>query len=178
MTTANKLTILRMILTPLMFLALVIPGVAGGVICAVLFAVIALTDMLDGYIARHYDQVTELGKFLDPLADKALNIVALLILIELGRCPSWAVAVIVLREFIVTAMRSSLKGSGKKKDVAANIYGKLKTLLQDVMIVVMFIEKPLFDSLMVGYILLVPVVAITVFSGVIYALDYLPKKDV
>ena len=105
MTTANKLTLLRMALIPV-FLGVLYAGFPGSrYVALAIFIIASLTDMLDGYIARHYNQITNFGKFMDPLADKVLVMAAMCYFVEVGRMPGWALAIVLLREFAVSGMR-------------------------------------------------------------------------
>jgi len=131
----NKLTVLRMVLIPFMmffYLASFIPHGIGKVVALVIFVVAALTDLLDGKIARKYNLVTNLGKFLDPIADKILTAAALFMLMADGTIPApWGVVVvsiIIAREFMVSALRLIAASQGTV--LAADIWGKAKTMVQ------------------------------------------------
>ena len=105
MTTANKLTILRVVMIPA-FLAVVYAGFPGSTYVALAIYIVAcLSDWLDGSIARHYNQVSDFGKFMDPLADKCLVVAALCWFVENGQMAGWVLAVVLLREFAVSGMR-------------------------------------------------------------------------
>ena len=146
MNLANKLTIFRIILVPIILIIpyLGIQGTLWGVpltyiIIDAIFILASLTDKLDGYIARSKNQITTFGKFLDPIADKILVIVAMLILVEDGRLPAWIPAIVVIREFIVSGYRLvAVEKNGKV--IAASIWGKLKTATQMLGIVFAFID--------------------------------------
>ena len=105
MTTANKITLFRVVMIPVfvVLMYLQFPGHQWAALAVFLIA--SLSDMVDGYIARHYNQVTDFGKFMDPLADKILVLSAMLLLVEYGRFPAWAVIIVVTREFAVTGLR-------------------------------------------------------------------------
>ena len=128
----NKLTCLRMLLVPV-FVAVFLNGynVAAGII----FIAASLTDMLDGYIARKYNMITVFGKFMDPLADKLLVCSALICLVDMDRIPSWVVIVIIAREFIISGFR--LVAAQKGIVIAAGWSGKIKTVVQMVMVIVL-----------------------------------------
>lgn len=128
MNTANKVTIARMILIPIFFVVLMSGMPYADVIAMVIFAVAALTDGIDGHIARKYNQITDFGKFLDPLADKLLIATALIAFVELGRMPAWMAVIIIAREFIVTGLRSIAAAKGVV--IAAIMTGKVKTCIQ------------------------------------------------
>ena len=125
MTTANKITIFRVILIPV-FLVLMYLRFPGHMYWAFgVFVLASLSDFVDGYIARHYNQVTDFGKFMDPLADKILVTAALVYFIPLGLAPAWVVILILAREFLVTSLR--LIAAGKGIVIAADKWGKYKT---------------------------------------------------
>ena len=139
MNTPNKLTILRVIMIPFfVFFMLADMGNAGKYTALVLFIVASLTDTLDGYLARKYNQVTNFGKFMDPLADKLLVCSALICLMDIGKLPSWAVIVIISREFIISGFR--LVASDNGIVIAASWWGKSKTISQMVMIILMIAD--------------------------------------
>lgn len=151
MNLANKLTVFRMILVPIMMLVPIIDALVGipgeflGVetafwIMNAIFIIASITDKLDGYIARSRNQVTTFGKFLDPLADKILVISALIILVEYARIPSWIPIIVLAREFIVSGYRLIAVEKGGKV-VAASIWGKLKTVTQMLAIICTFVDK-------------------------------------
>ena len=130
----NKLTTFRVILIPFFVFFLLAPYFEGygNYIALVIFIVASLTDFLDGKIARKYNLVTNFGKFMDPLADKLLVCSALICLIALDRIPAWIVIVIIAREFIISGFR--LIAAEKGVVIAAGIWGKLKTVVQMVMV--------------------------------------------
>lgn len=134
----NKLTVLRMILVPFFVALLLIPGIPHHYLLAgLLFGVAALTDHYDGKLARKNNQITTFGKFLDPLADKILVISALVCFVQLGLVPTWCVLLIIAREFMVTSIRLVAVESGKV--IAANNWGKAKTVSQIIAISVIFL---------------------------------------
>ena len=191
----NKLTILRIIMTPV-FLLLAVPlpinlpdaGQFGGLaraldlyngfvmsssgkyLAGVVFLLAFLTDALDGYIARKYNMITEFGKFLDPIADKLLVAAALIALVERGDVSSWAAVVIISREFIITGFRL-VAASGTGLVIAAGTMGKLKTVAQFIALAL-----ALFDNLPLSLVSNIPfsdifmfvAVALTVASGAQY----------
>ena len=128
MTSASKITILRVLLVPFYMAAMYMTRGETGVwmwIALGIFIVASLTDFVDGYIARHYNQVTDFGKFLDPLADKLLTIAAMCIYCEWGVFPAWALMIVLTREFAVTGLR--LVAVQKGNVIAAGWSGKVKT---------------------------------------------------
>ena len=136
MNLANKLTIFRMILVPIM---VIIPflGINSEIlgipltyiIIDMIFIIASITDKLDGYIARSRNQVTTFGKFLDPIADKILVLAAMIMLVEFGKLPAWIPVIVLAREFIVSGYRLIAVEKGGKV-VAASVWGKLKTVTQ------------------------------------------------
>lgn len=122
MTTASKITLVRVVLIPV-YMILMLTGRAIPALVA--FIVASLTDFVDGYVARHYHQVSDFGKFLDPLADKLLVIAAMVIFVQWGRMPGWALMVVLTREFSVTGLRLVAVGGGRV--IAAGWSGKIKT---------------------------------------------------
>ena len=162
MTTANKLTILRVIMIPA-FLAVVYAGFTGSTYVALaIFIVASLTDWLDGYIARHYHQVSDFGKFMDPLADKCLVVAALCWFVENGQMAGWVLAVVLLREFAVSGMR--LVAVEKGRVIAAGWSGKVKTASTMVCICLMLFGIPGWAERVCEVIILVT----TIYSGVEY----------
>ena len=154
MNLANKLTIFRIILV---FIILIIPffNIQGDIlgipitffIIDVIFIIASITDKLDGYIARSRNQITTFGKFLDPIADKILVIISMMLLIEFGKIPSWIPAIIIMREFIVSGYRL-IAVEKKGKVIAASVWGKLKTVIQMIAIMLAFIDKNPFGAIL------------------------------
>lgn len=165
----NKLTMLRIIMVPFMVVFLLVPGLRqynGDLIALIIFIAASLTDMLDGYIARKYDLITDFGKFMDPLADKLLVCSAMICLIERDMLNAWVVIVLISREFIISGIR--LIAAEKGVVVAANIFGKLKTVVQ--MLMIIYLMGGFFggkDSVG-GQILIYASVVLAVVSLVIY----------
>lgn len=149
LTPANVVTMIRICLVPVFVVALIGPwpdamGLAflnpwKAWIAAIIFVVISCTDWLDGCLARSRGEVTDFGKFMDPLADKVLVVAALLVLIELGSLPSWPVLIIVAREFIVSGVR--MVAASKGEVIAASWYGKFKTVFQMIAIVLFVVKE-------------------------------------
>ncbi len=183
MNLANKLTLFRVILVPFFIAALMLPYIPfGNTFALVIFALASITDMLDGKVARKYNMITDLGKFLDPLADKVLVAAALICFTELGFAPAWAVWLIMAREFMVSGIRLVAAGSKQKIVIAANIWGKLKTASTMVAICIILILHILADDFAVidaGFpiqlitdVLVYICTFLTVLSGIIYLYDY------
>ena len=128
MNLANKLTLSRIIIIPLFVVFMLVRTIPLGNLWAlIVFAVASFTDWLDGYIARKYNMVTALGKFLDPLADKVLVASALICFAGINWIPTWTVVVIIAREFIVTGFRLAVVEKNQNAVIAADIWGKIKT---------------------------------------------------
>ena len=128
MTTASKITLIRVLLIPAYLVTMYLSGGQAGLwmyVSLAIFIVASLTDFVDGYIARHYNQVTDFGKFLDPLADKLLVIAAMSIYCEWGVFPAWALMIVLTREFAVTGLR--LIAVQKGSVIAAGWSGKVMT---------------------------------------------------
>jgi CDP-diacylglycerol--glycerol-3-phosphate 3-phosphatidyltransferase len=159
----NVLTLLRIVAVPVLVVALLDETQNGDVIAAIVFALAALTDGLDGYIARRRRQVTTFGKLMDPLADKLLVIAALVSLVSLDRLAAWIAMVIIARELAVTGLRSVAAERGVV--IAASWLGKLKTALQvaAVFALIAFDPAPAWVD-----VLLYVAVAVTVVSGADY----------
>ena len=169
MNTANKLTLLRVLLIPVFLVVLYLPFPFHMVYALAIFILASVTDFIDGYVARHYNQITDFGKFMDPLADKMLVMAALLWFVEVGRLPAWALLIVVVREFAVTGLRLIAVERGRV--IAAAWSGKIKTASTMVCICLMLVfQAPVLDGACTGLIL-----ATTVYSGIEY---FVKNKDV
>ncbi|MCR3758560.1 CDP-diacylglycerol--glycerol-3-phosphate 3-phosphatidyltransferase [Clostridium felsineum] len=134
MNLANKLTLLRIFLVPVFLIFIVVRQIPyGRSIATAIFIIAAITDKLDGYIARSRNQITKFGKIMDPLADKLLVSSALIALVEFHVIPAWIAIVIIAREFAVTGLRSVAAGEGIV--IAASWWGKIKTFIQIITII-------------------------------------------
>ncbi|WP_346912868.1 CDP-diacylglycerol--glycerol-3-phosphate 3-phosphatidyltransferase [Clostridium sp.] len=133
MNLANKLTVLRIILVPIFLICAMVDTTTANIIALSIFIVASVTDKLDGYIARSRNQITNFGKFMDPLADKLLVTCALILLVEKGIIAAWVVVVIIAREFIVSGLRTLAASQGVV--IAASNWGKLKTAIQMIAII-------------------------------------------
>ena len=144
MNTPNKLTVARMIIVPFLvvFLLSGLGGDANRYISLILFVVASITDWFDGHLARKNNLVTNFGKFMDPLADKLLVCSAMICMIELNRLPAWVVIIIIGREFIISGFRLIAAENGIV--IAANYWGKFKTVSQMIMIILLILH---FDTL-------------------------------
>ncbi len=141
LTLATKITLLRVLLIPLVVLLLYFESPTNCVLAALAFCLAGVTDWADGYVARRNLMVTNMGKFLDPLADKMLVSAVLVMLVRLGWAPAWVVIVIVCRELVVTGLRAVAMDEGVV--MAADRYGKIKTCLQMAAILPLTIHYPL-----------------------------------
>lgn len=176
----NKITVSRVLLIPVFMVFMLIDFKMGTITIAgtemmkehliggLIFIIASITDWLDGYIARKNNLVTNMGKFLDPLADKLLVSAALIILVELGIAPSWIVIIIISREFAVTGLRLILAGGGEV--VAANQLGKIKTTAQILAITSLLLNNIFFESIGIpfGDIMLYIALFFTIWSGFDY----------
>jgi CDP-diacylglycerol---glycerol-3-phosphate 3-phosphatidyltransferase len=159
----NVLTVLRIMLVPVLVVALLGNTPEGDVLAAVVFAFASLTDLVDGYIARARGSVSTFGKLMDPLADKLLIVAALVSLVSLHRLPAWVAMVIITREIAVTVLRMGAMQSGVV--IAASMFGKVKTCLQiaAIMALIAVSARPLWVDLLVY-----AAVVVTVLSGLDY----------
>lgn len=164
----NCITLIRIGMTPVLVVMLMSPGRGMSLAAALIFAVVCATDWLDGYLARRMGIITNLGKFLDPLADKLLITAAFIMLIPLGRVPAWAVAFMIGREIAVTGLRAIAVDTGVV--IAASSLGKLKTVSQIVCLVPLIVHYPWFgfDFQYAGELLLYVAFALTMWSGLDY----------
>ena len=168
----NQLTISRIALVPVMVALLMYPGPWTCFFAGLLFAVAGFTDLIDGYLARKENQITSLGKFLDPLADKILVSSMLIMLVQNGWGPGWVAIVIICRDVMVTGLRAIASDEGVV--IAADNYGKLKTVVQLVAIEPLLLHYPLLGLPMhaIGIFLLYIALVLTVFSGGNYFLNF------
>ena len=159
-TTANKITLVRVALIPL-FLFLAYRGLRWPAL--IVFIIASLSDLLDGYIARHYHQVTNFGKFMDPLADKMLVLAAMCFFVEKGQMPGWVMALVLFREFAVSGLR--LVAAEQNRVIAAAWSGKVKTTCTMVGLCFMMVfGKHEAMNIFVSFVIL----ATTVYSGIEY----------
>jgi CDP-diacylglycerol--glycerol-3-phosphate 3-phosphatidyltransferase len=170
---SNKLTLFRIGAIPIIaFLLLFLPDRWPSFVAAFIFLLAAISDGLDGYLARRGNMVSTMGKLLDPLADKLLVCTALIMLIPLGRVSAWIVAVIIGREMVVTTLRGVSAAGGVV--IAANWSGKLKTFTQLVATNLLILHYSYFslDIHLIGTILIWIALALTVWSGIDFLLRY------
>ena len=186
----NKLTLFRIILVPIMVVISFfnIPGSFLGIsttmwILEIIFIIASITDKLDGHLARKNNQITNFGKFLDPIADKILVVATMIMFVEFGKLPAWIPIIVIFREFAVSGYRLiAVQSQGKV--VAANIWGKTKTVTQMIAIILMFLDNNAYGELFKGgltgfafamnlattLIMTISVIA-TIFSGYEYLKD-------
>ena len=181
--TPNKLTIFRILLVPLMVFFLVVEAISSRFLLALcVFIVASITDHLDGKLARKNNQVTDFGKFLDPLADKMLAMSTLICFVELRLVSAVPVIVILLREFIVTSLRLVAISAGKV--IAANMWGKIKTATQIASIIVILLSQCVTQSnllnprvvhtiYLLNEVFIWLAVAASVYSGYVYVKENL-----
>ena len=164
MNTANKLTMLRVVMIPAFMLVLYMGFPGANYVALVIFALASITDWLDGYIARRYNQTTDFGKFMDPLADKCLVTAAMLWFVEVGQMPAWALLTVIVREFAISGLRMNAATSGRV--IAAGWSGKVKTASTMVCIILMLLPIPA----MVNTLCVAIIVLTTIYSGVEYVM--------
>lgn len=166
MTTASKITLVRIFLIPVYMVLLLLSKTCGDWlrwVAVAVFVLASVSDFVDGYIARHYNQVSDFGKFLDPLADKLLVTACMMILVGWGRMPSWLVFIVIAREFAISGLRMVAANNGTV--IAAGWSGKIKTASTMVGLIAMMVvvNVPVLDTVVNVVILLT-----TVYSGVEY----------
>ena len=183
----NKLTVFRMFMVPVFLFLFCVPlpfsDTALRIIIAAVFAVVSLTDMIDGKIARKYNMITDFGKFMDPLADKFLVISACLGIIVkfdyLRPVFVWAAAIVIFREFAVTSLRM-VAANKAGLVIAAAWLGKVKTTTQMICIICVFLEpvilpfKPFTEWHILSYVTTAVMVVMTLWSGIDYLIAYKP----
>ncbi len=174
MTISNKLTIFRILLVPVFVICLLSLNNTAVFVSCLVFIVASLTDTLDGYLARKRNEVTDFGKFADPIADKILVISAYVCLIQTGHILAWGVIIILFREFAVSGLR--MAAASKNVVIAADKSGKIKTVLQMISIVMMILGVcGLFDISIwkyTTYILYYISVLLTLVSGISYIIKH------
>ncbi|SKA76577.1 CDP-diacylglycerol--glycerol-3-phosphate 3-phosphatidyltransferase [Clostridium sp. USBA 49] len=176
MNLANKLTIIRIFLVPVFLIFIAVKEIPyGTIIATAVFILAALTDKLDGYIARSRNQITRFGKFMDPLADKLLVTAALISLVEFKIIPTWIAMVIIAREFAVTGLRSIAASEGIV--IAASWWGKIKTFTQIIAIILSLINLTYSNTFFIIFskIVMYVAVVITILSGIDY---FIKNKEV
>lgn len=168
----NKITLARVLLVPIFIIMFYVDIPNNQLYAGIIFVVAALTDMLDGYIARRDNLVTTFGKFIDPLADKLLVSAALILLVETSTIPAWVVIIIIAREFTITGFRIIAASEGVT--IAASSLGKFKTITQLIAIVLLLFDNIFFNkfNIPMDQIFLYISLIFTVLSGY----DYIHKN--
>ncbi|WP_019226994.1 CDP-diacylglycerol--glycerol-3-phosphate 3-phosphatidyltransferase [Sedimentibacter sp. B4] len=164
----NKLTVLRVLAIPLFLFFLYVTKGVFRFLPLIIFIAAAVTDAIDGYIARRDNLVTDFGKFMDPLADKLLTASAFIAFVEMGYMSAWVVVLIISREFLVSGFRTLAASKGVT--IAANPWGKIKTVFQMILIVVVLFNYTGYFAFTNGWVnpLVAVVVLLTVTSGATY----------
>ncbi|MES9862219.1 MAG: CDP-diacylglycerol--glycerol-3-phosphate 3-phosphatidyltransferase [Candidatus Thiodiazotropha sp. LLP2] len=168
----NILTLLRIVLIPVFVLLFYLPVEWARLSCAFVFSIAAVTDWLDGYLARRWGQVSPLGAFLDPVADKLMVAVSLLLLVQAEPTPALAIpaAVIIGREITISALREWMAELGARAMVAVSLIGKFKTAVQMVAILLLIFNQPLWGIPIytVGFVLIYVAAILTLWSMGLY----------
>ncbi len=174
MTAANWITLSRIMLIPLFMVSMSSAWPYSSIIALTIFIIASLTDGIDGYVARKFNQVTTFGKFMDPLADKLLVAAAIIYFVQDGKMAAWAAIIIITREFVVTSLRMVAAAEGVV--IAAGMSGKIKTTVQIACIV--FLLTPLYSATIAssqvtwGNVVVWIMVAVTVWSGIDYLVSH------
>lgn len=174
----NYLTCFRIFVVPGVVVCLLFPGRMMSLLAAVLFVLAGITDLLDGILARRYGNITNLGKLLDPLADKLLVVSTLIMLAGMGRAPAWIIVIIVARELLITGLRAiALERS--RSVIAASWPGKYKMVFQMVAITSLLIHYPFlwFDFHVIGIYFLWAALVMTVWSGTDYLYKFIAAEE-
>ncbi len=168
----NSITLARISVVPFLFFLLAAPGPFWSLALAALFVVAAVTDFADGFVARRYNMITTMGKFLDPLADKLIVNSAMILMIPIGRIDAWIVVIIIMRDLIVDGIRSIASAEGIY--IQASIIGKQKTVAQLIAVTALMIHYPFLglDAHFVGTIVLYVAFLLTIYSGVDYFIKF------
>ncbi len=169
---ANKITLLRVLAIIPVLVLLAFPSPLFCFLATLFFVLASLSDILDGYIARRFGTITNFGKFLDPLADKLLICSVFIMLVALSWLPAWTAIVVIIRELAVTGLRAVAADEGIV--IAADRYGKLKTIFQMLALIPLMLHYPVFgiNINILGYILLAIALALTVYSGYRYFINF------
>lgn len=172
MTIPNLLTVLRLLLVPIIVIVYYLPVEWAHLVAALIFALAALTDWLDGYLARNLKQMTKFGAFLDPVADKLMVAVVLVLIVGELRLPFLAIpaAIIVGREIVVSALREWMAEIGKRTSIAVGMIAKIKTMVQMAALIILLLYRPSSGLVLqvLGSVLLYVAAALTLWSMIIY----------
>ena len=167
----NLITVLRVLLIPIFILLFYLPYHWSYMAASSVFAFAAATDWLDGYLARRLEQSTPFGAFLDPVADKLMVAISLLLLVSIHHDSAWfvaAAAIIVGREIVISALREWMAELGQRASVAVSFIGKIKTTLQMISILLLLMDRQEWYLMEIGYLALAGAAALTLWSMVIY----------
>ncbi len=179
LTIPNLLTLLRILLIPVYVIFFYLPVVWSNEACALIFTLAALTDWLDGFLARRLGQYSPFGAFLDPVADKLMVTVALVLLVEADPTPALAIPAVIIigREITISALREWMAELGARAQVAVSVIGKMKTTAQMTAIVLLIYRDPVWglDVYIIGYVLLYVAAILTLWSMVLYLRAALPS---
>jgi CDP-diacylglycerol--glycerol-3-phosphate 3-phosphatidyltransferase/cardiolipin synthase len=172
LTIPNILTLLRIALIPVFVIVFYLPFAWSSQACAWIFALAAITDWADGYMARRLEQFSPFGAFLDPVADKLMVAIALILLLEADPSPVLAIPVLVIigREITISALREWMAELGARAQVAVTVIAKIKTTAQMLAIVMLIYREPLWgvDVYTIGYVLLYVAALLTLWSMIVY----------
>jgi len=177
----NILTLLRIALIPVFIAFFYLPVAHANQICAGIFALAAITDWMDGYLARKLGQMSVFGAFLDPVADKLMVITALILLVEVDPTPALAIPTIIIigRELSISALREWMAEIGERAKVAVTIIAKMKTAAQMTAILLLIYREPIWEIPVytIGYVLLYVSAVLTVWSMLVYLKAALPSMN-
>ena len=174
----NILTLLRIALIPVFIVVYYLPWEWHHFASAAIFGLAALTDWVDGYLARKFNQVTPFGAFLDPVADKLIVVAALVLLLEVHASPWFALPVIVIigREIVISALREWMSELGARGSVAVSMMGKIKTWVQMIAVAILLMAKPDQELLtLVGFVAIYVAALLTLWSMVVYLIQAWPQ---
>jgi CDP-diacylglycerol--glycerol-3-phosphate 3-phosphatidyltransferase len=168
---------MRIGVVPFLFVLLSNPGAFWSMVIAALFVIASITDFFDGYIARKYQMITTMGKFLDPIADKIIVNTAMVLLIPIGRIPAWIVAITIIRDLIVDVIRSIASSEGIY--IQASQLGKQKTVAQIIAVTALIIHYSVFgiNAHVVGTMILYVAFFLTIYSGFDYFIKLYQSID-
>jgi len=168
----NTITLMRISVVPFLFILLSSPGEFWSLILAAIFLLASFTDFVDGYVARKYQMITTLGKFLDPIADKLIINTAMILMIPIGRIPAWIVAITIVRDLLVDWIRGIASSEGVF--IPASRLGKQKTFAQTVAVTALIAHYSIFgvDAHIVGMVILYVALLLTIYSGLDYFIKF------
>lgn len=178
MNIANKITLLRLTAIPIFLVLIYVNAPWSNVIATVVFSLAAVSDFIDGYLARKYNLITDFGRVMDPVADKILVSAALIALVALGRMPGWIAIVMLARDFTVGAVRDL--SSSKGVIIPAGLWGKLKTTFQMIAVGMLTFNETFLaiNFRVLGTITVYIAMILSLYSGFVYIKDYLSKNTI